>query len=88
MVEHCRRFHGALPGIKPRVVNTGPLIENAATGADVDMLRFPTPTWHEHDGGRYLGTGCAVIMKDPDSDWVNRGLLPGGRPRPEHPGGS
>ena len=58
MVEHCRRFHGALPGIEPRAVHSGPLQENVATGADVDMLRFPTPKWHEDDGGRYLGTAA------------------------------
>ena len=73
MVQHCRRFHGALPGIKPRVADSGPLQENVATGADIDMLRFPTPKWHEDDGGRYLGTGCAVVMQDPDSDWINVG---------------
>ena len=73
MVQHCRRFHGALPGIKPRVAGSGPLLENVATGADIDMLRFPTPKWHEDDGGRYLGTGCAVVMQDPDSDWINVG---------------
>ena len=73
MVQHCRRFHGALPGIKPRVADSGPLQENVAMGADIDMLRFPTPKWHEDDGGRYLGTGCAVVMQDPDSDWINVG---------------
>ena len=73
MVQHCRRFHGALPGIKPHVTDSGPLQENVATGGDIDMLRFPTPKWHEDDGGRYLGTGCAVVMQDPDSDWINVG---------------
>ena len=34
---------------------------------------FPTPKWHEHDGGRYIGTGDMVIIKDPDSGWVNVG---------------
>src|SRR5690606_12611153 len=31
------------------------------------------PKWHEHDGCRYIGTGCVVIQKDPDSGWVNLG---------------
>jgi UbiD family decarboxylase len=34
---------------------------------------FPTPKWHEHDGGRYIGTGDMVIIKDPDSGWINVG---------------
>ena len=36
-------------------------------------LRIPTPRWHEGDGGYYIGTGGMVIMKDPDSNWVNYG---------------
>lgn len=73
MVEHCRRFHGELPPIKPRFVSAGPVQENVQTGADINVFRFPTPKWHEDDGGRYLGTGCAVVMQDPDSDWINVG---------------
>jgi len=73
MVEHCRRFHGELPRIKPRFVDSGPVQENLETDGRIDILRFPTPRWHEDDGGRYLGTGCAVIMQDPDSDWINVG---------------
>ena len=36
------------------------------------MLKFPTPCWHEDDGGRYIGTGCLVIQ-DPDEQWTNFG---------------
>ncbi len=28
---------------------------------------------HEKDGGRYIGTYCVVIMRDPDTGWVNLG---------------
>src|ERR671934_2394618 len=38
-----------------------------------DVLRFPSPLWHEMDGGRYIGTGCSVVTHDLDSDWVNVG---------------
>ena len=31
------------------------------------------PRWHEHDGGYYIGTGDMVIMRDPDSGWINYG---------------
>ena len=37
------------------------------------MLKFPTPRWHEDDGGRYIGTGCLVILQDPDEKWTNFG---------------
>ncbi|MBI4634264.1 MAG: UbiD family decarboxylase [Deltaproteobacteria bacterium] len=57
----------------PHVVKSGAILEEVYRGADVNILKFPTPIWHEKDGGRYIGTGCAVITRDPDSDWVNSG---------------
>jgi 4-hydroxy-3-polyprenylbenzoate decarboxylase len=39
----------------------------------VNIQKIPTPRWHEHDGGYYIGTGCMVIMKDPDTGWINYG---------------
>ncbi|MCC6534233.1 MAG: UbiD family decarboxylase [Burkholderiales bacterium] len=59
--------------VAPVQVRSGPVKENVLTGDKVDVLRFPTPLWHEHDGGRYIGTGCMVVQKDPDSGWVNLG---------------
>ena len=54
-------------------VSEGPLLENRSYGNDVNLLKFPIPKWHEHDGGRYLGTGCIVITQDPDTGVVNLG---------------
>lgn len=59
--------------IPPRMVNTGPVMENVIDGEAVDIFRFPCPVWHEEDGGPYIGTECVVLMRDPDSDWVNVG---------------
>lgn len=59
--------------LPPRVVDSGPVMENVLAGDDIDMLKFPAPMWHEHDGGRYLGTASAVITRDPDQGWVNLG---------------
>lgn len=59
--------------IPPRQVKDAPLLENRHFDGDVDISRFPAPHWHEHDGGRYLGTGCVVIFRDPNSGWVNLG---------------
>jgi 4-hydroxy-3-polyprenylbenzoate decarboxylase len=57
----------------PVVEGAAPFTENRMTGAEVDLLRFPAPRWHEHDGGRYLGSSDAVITRDPESGWVNLG---------------
>lgn len=59
--------------VPPEVVAHGPVFENVMTGDDIDLLRFPTPLWHEKDGNRYIGTGVAVIQEDPDTGWVNAG---------------
>src|SRR6266852_70465 len=33
------------------MVDTGPVLENIMMGDDVDVLKFPSPVWHERDGG-------------------------------------
>ena len=63
---------GAEP-IPPVFVNTGPVMDNIIEGDDVNVLKFPAPKWHGADGGNYIGTECMVVIKDPDSDWVNIG---------------
>jgi UbiD family decarboxylase len=57
----------------PVTVGEGPVFENIRSGDDVDLFAFPSPLWHEKDGGRYIGTGCMVVTKDLDSDWINVG---------------
>jgi 4-hydroxy-3-polyprenylbenzoate decarboxylase len=59
--------------IPPKVVREGPVLENVLSGKDIDVLKFPAPRLHEHDGGRYLGTDDLVIMRDPEENWVNCG---------------
>jgi UbiD family decarboxylase len=54
-------------------VDKGALLENVDRDDAVDLYKFPVPFLHELDGGRYIGTGDLVIMRDPDSDWVNIG---------------
>lgn len=55
------------------IVPDGPIMENVQMGDDVDLMAFPTPLWHQEDGGRYIGTGCAVLTRDPEDGWVNMG---------------
>ena len=59
--------------IPPKVVKAGPILENILSGKEIDVLKFPAPLLHEHDGGRYIGTDDLVIMRDPELNWVNCG---------------
>ena len=59
--------------IAPRQVEDGPVLDNRQVDADVDVTQFPAPFWHAEDGGNFLGTGNIVIMRDPDTGWVNAG---------------
>ena len=54
-------------------VAKGPVLENIDRDDEVDVLKFPVPFLHEHDGGRYIGTDDLVIMRDPEESWVNCG---------------
>src|SRR5262249_21787782 len=62
-----------LKPFSPVEVSSGPVTENVLANDRIDLGIFPTPKWHEHDGGRYIGTGDMVITKDPDSGWINIG---------------
>lgn len=66
------RITNARP-IEPVEVEEGPVLENVLLDDEVDVLKFPTPLWHEADGGRYIGTASADITRDPDSGWINLG---------------
>ncbi len=57
--------------VPPKVVSDGPVFENILRGDDIDILKFPSPRWHENDPGRFIGTGNMVVMKDPDEGWIN-----------------
>ncbi len=59
--------------LPPVTVKDGPVLENIDRDGDVDLLKFPAPFVHELDGGRYIGTDDVVIMRDPDTGWVNMG---------------
>jgi 4-hydroxy-3-polyprenylbenzoate decarboxylase len=74
LVEYWRRrLSEPFKPIPPVTVENAPVKENILLNDEVDLLKFPTPQWHADDGGRYIGTGCAVIMRDPDDGWVNLG---------------
>src|SRR5712675_1818686 len=73
LVHFWRAYMKQGKTIPPATVPNGLLLENVSRGADVDLLKIPTPKWHEHDGGHYIGTGDMVIMRHPDTGWINYG---------------
>ncbi len=73
LVRHWRKYMKEARTIPPVTVPTGAVLENVKTGDDIDLFKIPVPRWHEHDGGYYIGTGDMVIMKDPDTGWINYG---------------
>src|ERR1700739_1020638 len=73
LVHYWRRYMKEARAIAPANVKGGPLLDNVHTGNDIDIFKIPVPRWHEHDGGYYIGTGDMVIMRDPDSGWINYG---------------
>lgn len=62
-----------LKRIPPKFVETGPVMQNTMSGDAIDVTKFPAPQWHQHDGGRYIGTGSYHITRDPDEGWINCG---------------
>jgi UbiD family decarboxylase len=73
LLNTWRSHLSSLKPLPPQTVTDGPILENVMEGEAVDLESFPVPLWHEKDGGRYIGTGCAVITKDPDGVEVNLG---------------
>ena len=58
---------------EPTLVKDAAARDVIVTGDKVDLTELAAPLIHEGDGGRYLGTWCIVVTKDPDSGWVNWG---------------
>ncbi len=61
--------------IPPREVpaSEAPVYENSLQGRQVNLDQLPIPRHWPLDGGRYAGTGDAVITRDPDSGYLNIG---------------
>ncbi|MDH3420300.1 MAG: UbiD family decarboxylase [Gammaproteobacteria bacterium] len=73
MLNDVRKKMALHEPIDFRTVSDAPVLENIVEGDDVDMFKFPVPIHHEADGGRYIGTACGVITRDPDTGRVNMG---------------
>ncbi|WP_017727552.1 UbiD family decarboxylase [Halalkalibacterium ligniniphilum] len=59
--------------IEPNIVQTGPVKENILKGDEIDVFKFPVPTWtREHDPAPYL-TSPFIFTKDPETGEQNVG---------------
>jgi UbiD family decarboxylase len=61
--------------IPPEEVPAGqaPVFEHTLLGDDIDLTSLPFPKHWPMDGGRYAGTGDAVITRDPENGYLNVG---------------
>ena len=73
LAEHSAAVMRDFRPVPPETVPSGRVLENVLKGEDIDLYKFPTPKWHENDGGRFIGTGVCVIEKDPDTGFINSG---------------
>jgi UbiD family decarboxylase len=65
---------GTLKPLAPSPVKDAPFLENVMRDDAVDLAQFPVPVWHLGDGGPFMGSGSIVIMRDPDSGWINASI--------------
>ncbi len=73
LVREWKQKMGSITPIAPKQVSNGPVKENVMDGDKIDINIFPAAKWGYLDGGNFVGTGCSVITKHPDSGWVNVG---------------
>jgi len=73
LIQRCRtKFARSIP---PVMVDGGDAPVNARhmIGDEVDITIFPAARHWPGDGGPYIGTGDAIITRDPDGAWLNVG---------------
>ncbi len=58
----------------PIAVRGAAFLENSFGPREVDLRRLPAPHWHAKDGGPFIGSGSIVVMRDPDSGWINASI--------------
>lgn len=71
IVKFWKELNREVKPVKPEFHSTAPVKQHRQQGSDVNVLGFPAPHWHPKDGGKYIGTGGLVVVRDPDEGWVN-----------------
>src|SRR5262249_37423047 len=73
LVSYWRKSMKESRSIAPLTFQSRSLLDNISSCMDVYIERMPTPRLDEYGGCFYIGRGCMVIMKDPDTGWSNFG---------------
>jgi UbiD family decarboxylase len=73
-LKEWKRRRASLVMRPPVTVARALFLENSRAGAAVDLGFFPAPVWHARDGGPFIGSGSIVVMRDPDSGWINAAI--------------
>jgi UbiD family decarboxylase len=73
-LKEWKSRRASLKLIEPVVAASAMFMQNSCTGKDVDLSTFPAPHWHLKDGGPYIGSGSLIIMRDPDTGWINASI--------------
>jgi UbiD family decarboxylase len=60
--------------LPPVMVGSAAFLQNSLIGAAANVEHFPAPVWHRHDGGPFIGAGSIVVMRDPDTGWINASI--------------
>jgi 4-hydroxy-3-polyprenylbenzoate decarboxylase len=60
-----------LTPVPPLVVEDAPCQQNVLTGDAASLDAFPVPLIHDGDGGRYVNTWGAIVVRSPDGAWTN-----------------
>ncbi len=75
-IDLIRRVQGKMKDRTPPTEvpsEDAPIYQNTLLGDEIDLDLLPIPRHWPRDGGRYGGTGDAVITRDPDSGYLNVG---------------
>jgi UbiD family decarboxylase len=76
-LDALKAWMGRRQGLQPQapvMVKDAPVLANTVRGSDVDLAKFPAPVWHSKDGGPYVGSGSIVVMRDPETGWINASI--------------
>jgi len=73
LIKRCKnKLKQRIPPVEI-AADKAPVYENTVSGDAIDLDQLPIPRHWPLDGGRYAGTGDAVITRDPDSGYLNIG---------------
>lgn len=60
--------------LRPRIVQSGPVLQNVVPATEINFFIFPVPQWSQQDGGRYIGTWHINVTRDPETGRRNVGV--------------